>query len=101
MEISIKEISQLTNKQTPENKDYGRCCVQFIGRLVFIANMEIKNGFIFLTNVKNVRYWSERENGLGELMANGFKTDDKIDDWPDTQAPFHQLLTFTQVNIDG
>ena len=63
--------------------------------------MQIEDGFVILTNVKNVRYWCERDNGLDELMAHGFKSGDEIDDWPDTKSTFNQLLTFTSVSIDG
>ena len=101
MNITIEELSNLIRpNNTLENKDYGRCCVQLIGRLVFIANMKSEDGFLHLTNVKNIRYWAERKHGLGTLIVDGFIEDDKIDDWPDTVSPAHQLIAVTPISFD-
>jgi len=77
-----------------KNADYGLVVCQFIGRFVFVANMRIEDGFCVLKNVKNVRYWKERENGLGDLAAKGPISGDKIDSWPNQLVPVDKLGPF-------
>ena len=64
---------------------------QFIGRFVFVCNLEIRGNFCYLTNVRNVRYWQKRNNGLGDLAAQGETDGDSIDDWPDQIIPLDKL----------
>ena len=81
------------------NDNYGRKLIQFNNRLVFVADFSIieKYGIQFcaLSNVKNVRYWSCRSDGLGELIKKGFLPDDQIDSWPNIQLPVLQLLSIS------
>lgn len=76
---------------------HGRKLVQAIGRLVFVADVKFDGEFYHLTNVRNIRYWSRRPNGLGDVASNGPTDGDRIDTWPDTMLKAHQLLTLTNV----
>ena len=91
----IKEISNLMNVKPEEktlvDRDFGLVVCQFIGRFVFVANMKIIDGFCYLENVRNVRYWAERPNGLGGLATDGEIAGDKIDYWPDQIIPENKL----------
>jgi len=95
----VKEIAKTlgfgTNNSIPPQTKYprfdGLVVAQFIGRFVFVCNLEIKEGFCYLTNVRNVRYWEARTEGLGDLANNGASSGDKIDDWPDQVIPFDKL----------
>ena len=73
---------------------------QFIGRFVFVCNLEIKDGYCYLKKVRNVRYWSSRDNGLGDLAKNGKNNDDKIDEWPDQIIPLDKLGPVMEANPD-
>lgn len=64
---------------------------QFIGRFVFVCDLEIKGGYCYLTHVRNVRYWTGRPNGLGDLARFGPLPDDIIDNWPDVIIPIDKL----------
>ena len=81
-----------------ENEDFGLVLCQFIGRFVFVANLSIKGKLCYLTNVRNVRYWDERPNGLGDVAVGGPVAGDKIDDWPDQIVPFDKLGPFMSAN---
>ncbi len=69
----------------------GPVVAQFIGRFVFVCYLEIKDGYCYLRNVRNVRYWGGREDGLGGLAKNGRNSEDKIDVWPDQVIPLDKL----------
>ncbi len=79
------------NTDTHHPKFDGKVVAQFIGRFVFVCNLEIRNGYCYLTNVKNIRYWESRENGLGGLALHGPLGGDKIDEWPDQIIPLDKL----------
>lgn len=64
---------------------------QFIGRFVFVCDLKIEGGFCFLTNVRNVRFWESRTDGLGGLAKFGPKAGDIIDKWPDQIIPLDKL----------
>lgn len=69
----------------------GLVVAQFIGRFVFVCRLEIRDGYCYLTNVRNVRYWTSRDNGLGDLAMHGMLDGDKIDYWPDQVIPVDKL----------
>ncbi len=73
---------------------------QFIGRFVFVCNLQIKGNFCYLTNVRNVRYWDKRNNGLGDLATQGKADGDYIDDWPDQIIPLDKLGPVMPANKD-
>lgn len=76
----------------------GPVVAQFIGRFVFVCNLEIKSGYCYLTNVRNIRYWDTRENGLGDLATLGPQSGDRIDDWPDQIIPYDKLGPVMRAN---
>lgn len=69
----------------------GPVVAQFIGRFVFVCHMQIRDGYCYLTKVRNVRYWERRENGLGDLATKGQSNGDAIDKWPDQVIPLDKL----------
>ena len=71
---------------------------QFIGRFVFVCDLRIEGDYCYLTNVRNVRYWEARENGLGDLAKSGEKNGDKIDEWPDQVVPLNKLGPVMEAN---
>ncbi len=73
---------------------------QFIGRFVFVCNLQIIGNYCHLTEVRNVRYWEVRENGLGDLAVNGKKEGDKIDKWPDQIIPLDKLGPVMDANSE-
>jgi len=78
----------------------GPVIAQFIGRFVFVCNLEIRAGYCYLTNVRNVRYWAERENGLGGFADLGPISGDRIDDWPDQVIPIDKLGPVMPANME-
>ena len=89
----IKEISALFPAQTantPPSWD-GPVVAQFIGRFVFVCNLRIVGNYCYLTNVRNVRHWETRTDGLGSFARHGAVADDKIDIWPDQVIPLDKL----------
>lgn len=102
-DVTLGEASEIldffkTKTRHPEFD--GPVIAQFVGRFVFVCNMEIKEGYCYLTNVRNVRYWESRDNGLGALATHGKLPGDKIDDWPDQIIPVDKLGPIMQVNKD-
>ena len=69
----------------------GPVVAQFIGRFVFVCNLAIKGNFCYLTNVRNIRFWEARPNGLGDVARNGPSKGDHIDSWPDQIIPLDKL----------
>jgi len=77
-----------------ETTDCGLVVCQFIGRFVFVAHMKIVGRMCVLKDVRNIRYWDSRDNGLGDLATHGPINGDKIDTWPDTTVPIDKLGPF-------
>ena len=69
----------------------GPVVAQFIGRFVFVCEMQIEDGICYLSKVRNIRYWSSRKDGLGGLAKDGPVDGDKIDYWPDVKIPIDKL----------
>ena len=97
-ELTIDEVKQIMSMfpmravQTHTQPTFnGPVVANFIGRFVFVCNLEIIGDWCYLTNVRNIRYWSAKDNGLGDLATKGPKSDDKIDNWPDQSIPLRQL----------
>ena len=89
--------------QKPESKPPkfdGPVVAQFIGRFVFVCYLEIKDGFCYLSNVRNVRYWEARDNGLGDLATEGKIHGDKIDIWPDQVIPLDKLGPVMKASLE-
>lgn len=89
-----KELATAFGGESPRvthPKFNGLVVAQFIGRFVFVCRLEIRDGYCYLTNVRNVRCWAKRDNGLGEFAAKGQKDGDQIDDWPDQVIPVDKL----------
>ena len=94
--LTIGQAKQISNMVSGSEKTShphfdGPVVAQFIGRFVLICNLEIKDGYCYLTNVRNVRYWAKRENGLGDVALHGPVSDDNIDKWPDQIIPLDKL----------
>lgn len=69
----------------------GPVVAQFIGRFVFVCNLRIEGNWCYLTNVRNIRYWESRDNGLGQLAEDGSIPGDTIDAWPNQIIPLDKL----------
>lgn len=95
MEIfALLSEADVVETRTPAGvKNCGLVVAQFIGRLVFVAKMRIQDGTCHLTEVRNIRYWAVRNDGLGNLPA-GPLDGDKIDQWPDTNIPYDKLISY-------
>ena len=79
----------------------GRVIAHFIGRFIFVCHMEIRGGFCYLTNVKNVRFFDKKPEGLGSLAKNGPDQSDKLDDWPDQIIPLDKLGPVMSINEEN
>ncbi len=79
----------------------GRVIAQFIGRFVFVCNLEIKGNYCYLKNVLNLRYWAKRPNGLGDLAKKGPTDDDIMDEWPDQLIPLDKLGPVMSISEDS
>ena len=78
----------------------GPVVAQFIGRFVFVCNLRIEGGWCYLTDVRNIRYWDTRDNGLGDLAKQGPQSGDRIDNWPDQVIPLDKLGPVMQANSE-
>ena len=78
----------------------GPVVAQFIGRFVFVCYLEIKDGYCYLTNVRNVRYWGARDHGLGDLAKRGKIDEDRIDNWPDQVIPLDKLGPVMEASLE-
>lgn len=104
-QLTIGEAKQLSSmfgpKPTVTHPRFdGPVVAQFIGRFVFVCYLEIKDGYCYLTNVRNVRYWESREDGLGGLAKNGKTDGDKIDNWPNQVIALDKLGPVMEASLE-
>ena len=67
------------------------------GRFIYIGTLEQIGGHYVLKDAQNVRYWKERDNGLGGLAAKGPIKGDKIDDCPPVWFSASEEIAFMEI----
>ncbi len=67
------------------------------GRFIYMGTLEQHGDHYVLNDAKNIRYWKERGNGLGELARNGPVQGDKIDDCPPVWFRASEEIAFMEV----
>lgn len=79
-----REIAALFGpNQTKEHPCVGqRVLVILPGRFIYIGTLDQHGKYFVLRDAENLRYWKERDNGLGGFAKKGPVSGDKVDKCP-------------------
>jgi hypothetical protein len=86
--LTIKEVREIAamlggKSQIEQHPCVGKKVLAILpGRFIYMGTLEQSGEHYVLRDAKNIRYWKERDNGLGGLAAKGPISGDKIDDCP-------------------
>lgn len=85
--LTIKQVRELTaifggSKEPPHPLVGKKVMVILPGRFIYIGTLEQHGVHCVLNDAQNLRYWKERENGLGDFAKSGPVRGDNIDDCP-------------------
>lgn len=81
----LKQINAMTGgaASTPQHPCVGKKVLVILpGRFIYMGTLEQEGEHCVLKDAKNIRYWKDRDNGLGGFAAKGPVPGDKIDDCP-------------------
>jgi len=81
-----------------DNRLWSIQIVVLISGFVYVGTVTTDNGWVTITNAKNIRKWGT-SNGLGELV-NGPMPSTILDDVGELRAPFHALIHMINVEQD-
>ena len=70
------------------------------GRFIYIGTLEQHGKHYVLNDAKNIRYWKDRDNGLGGLASKGPIKGDKIDDCPPVWFRSSEEIAFIEVTYE-
>ena len=85
--LTIKQVRELSalfgSGHTTQHPLVGKKVLAILpGRFIYIGTLEQHGEHYVLNDAQNLRYWKERDNGLGGLAKDGPISGDKIDDCP-------------------
>ena len=70
------------------------------GRFIYIGTLEQHGEHYVLNDAQNIRYWKERNNGLGGFAKDGPVSGDKIDDCPPVWFRASEEIAFMEVSYE-
>ncbi len=99
----VREISQLfiANSATPQHPCVGKKILVILpGRFIYMGTLEQHGNHYVLNDAQNIRYWKDRENGLGGLASKGPIKGDKIDNCPPVWFRASEEIAFIEVTYE-
>ena len=86
-DMTVKQVREIASmfgaNQTTQHPCVGKKVLVLLpGRFVYLGTLEQHGDHCVLRDAQNIRYWKERENGLGGFAKNGPMSGDKVDDCP-------------------
>ena len=105
-DMTIKQARELTAMfggatATPQHPLVGKKVLALLpGRFIYMGTLEQVGSHYVLRDAQNIRYWKERDNGLGGLAANGPISGDKIDDCPPVWFCASEEIALMEVNYE-
>lgn len=102
MQIELNELAQLIGgKSSPEFTLPKAPRIIVLDRgFCFAGNAEVKGGEVTITEAVNIRRWGTSK-GLGELAAEGPKSETKLDPTGTVRAPISSLVFSLEITCQS
>ena len=70
------------------------------GRFIYVGTLTQHGEHYCLADAKNLRYWKERTNGLGDFATKGPVNGDKVDDCPPVWFGVSEEIAFMECRYE-